>query len=143
MIIWKPGLIDHRGCQNVVRTSVTHSAAPRVPFICSYHIFIACVAGVIGEGEGEQGRREKIRGLGEWGAPSFFLASLAPLPLPRLRRPRRLHFYVICDLLLNRCTATWNLFLNYSKLDHWIMQFKTFYWLTKYGYISDGYLPSR
>ena len=22
------------------------------------------------------------------------------------------HFYVICDLLLNRCTATWNLFVN-------------------------------
>ena len=24
-------VIDHRGCQNVVRTSVTHSAVPRVP----------------------------------------------------------------------------------------------------------------
>ena len=24
-------LIGHRGCQNVVRTSVTHSAAPHVP----------------------------------------------------------------------------------------------------------------
>ena len=29
---------DHRGRQNVVRTSVTHSAAPRVPLFCSYHI---------------------------------------------------------------------------------------------------------
>ena len=31
-------VIDHRGRQNVVRTSVTHSAAPRVPLFCSYHI---------------------------------------------------------------------------------------------------------
>ena len=52
-------VIDHRGRQNVVRTSVTHSAAPRVPFF---------------------------------------------LFLP--------HFDVICDLLLNRRTATWNLFVN-------------------------------
>ena len=48
----------HRGRQNVVRTSVTHSAAPRVPLF---------------------------------------------LFLP--------HFDVICDLLLNRRTATWNLFV--------------------------------
>ena len=31
-------VIDHRGGQNVVRTSVTHSAAPRLPIFCSYHI---------------------------------------------------------------------------------------------------------
>ena len=30
-------------------------------------INLACVAGVIGEGEGELGRREKIRGIGERG----------------------------------------------------------------------------
>ena len=30
-------VIDHRGRQNVVRTSVTHSAAPCVPLLCSYH----------------------------------------------------------------------------------------------------------
>ena len=41
---------------------------------------MACVAGVIGEGDGERGRQ----------SPSFFLASLASHPLPRLRRPRRL-----------------------------------------------------
>ena len=51
-------VIDHRGHQNVVRTSVTHSAAPRATFLF----------------------------------------------LP--------HFDVICDLLLNRHTATWNLFVN-------------------------------
>ena len=28
---------------------------------------VACVAGVIGEGEGERGRREKMRGIGERG----------------------------------------------------------------------------
>ena len=36
-------LIDHRGRQNVVRTSVTHSAAPRVPLFCSYHILTSSV----------------------------------------------------------------------------------------------------
>ena len=34
-------VIDHRGRQNVVRTSVTHSAAPRVQLFCSYHILTA------------------------------------------------------------------------------------------------------
>ena len=29
------------------------------------------------------------------------------------------HFHVICDLLLNRCTATWNLFVKY-----YIIQYK-------------------
>ena len=28
------------------------------------------------------------------------------------------HFDVICDLLLNRCTATWNLFVKYTTLNH-------------------------
>ena len=27
-------------CQNVVRTSVTHSAVPRMPLFCSYHILL-------------------------------------------------------------------------------------------------------
>ena len=54
-------VIDHRGRQNVVRTSVTHSA------------IASC-------------------------------ATLLFLP----------HFDVICDLLLDRCTATWNLFVNYT-----------------------------
>ena len=52
-------VIDHSGRQNVVRTSATNSAAPRVPLFC----------------------------------------SLIP------------HFEVICDLLLNRHMATWNLFV--------------------------------
>ena len=52
-------VIDHRGRQNVERTSVTHSAiAP-----CATFLFLP-------------------------------------------------HFDVICDLLLDRCTATWNLFVN-------------------------------
>ena len=33
----------HRWRQNVVRTSVTHSAAPRVPLFCSYHILTSSV----------------------------------------------------------------------------------------------------
>ena len=36
-------VIDHRGRQNVVRTSVTHSAAPHVPLFCSYHILTSSV----------------------------------------------------------------------------------------------------
>ena len=35
--------IDHIGCQNAVRTSVTHSTAPRVPLFCSYHILTSSV----------------------------------------------------------------------------------------------------
>ena len=45
---------------------------------------VAGVAGVIGEGEGELGRREEMTVV------SFFFASLAPFSLPRLRWPRRL-----------------------------------------------------
>ena len=58
-------VIDHRGRQNVVRTAVTHSAAPRVPLFCSYHI----------------------------------------------------GFDVICDLLLNKRKATWNLFFKWMHTD--------------------------
>ena len=36
-------VIDHRGRQNVVTTSVTHSAGPRVPLFCSYHILTSNV----------------------------------------------------------------------------------------------------
>ena len=36
-------VIDHRGRQNVVRTSVTQSAAPHVPLFCSYHILTSSV----------------------------------------------------------------------------------------------------
>ena len=36
-------VIDHRGRQNMVRTSVTHSAAPRVPLFCTYHILTSSV----------------------------------------------------------------------------------------------------
>ena len=53
-------VIDHRGRQNVVRTSVTHSAIAS----CATFLFLP-------------------------------------------------HFDVICDLLLDRCTATWNLFVKY------------------------------
>ena len=36
-------VIDHRRCQNVVRASVTHSAAPRVPLFCSCPILTSSV----------------------------------------------------------------------------------------------------
>ena len=60
MLLWVCSVIDHRRRQNVVRTSVTHSAIAS----CATFLFLP-------------------------------------------------HFDVICDLLLNRRTATWNLFVNY------------------------------
>ena len=36
-------VIDHRRRQNVVRTLVAHSATPRVPLFCSYHILTSSV----------------------------------------------------------------------------------------------------
>ena len=36
--------IDHRRRQNVVKTSVTHSPATRVPFLCFYHILTSSVS---------------------------------------------------------------------------------------------------
>ena len=56
-------VIDHRRRQNVVRTSVTHSAIAS----CATFLFLP-------------------------------------------------HFDVICDLLLNRRTATWSLFVKYINL---------------------------
>ena len=34
------------------------------------------------------------------------------------------HFDILCDLLLNRCMATWNLFVNWNKNKHvsWILK---------------------
>ena len=36
-------VIDHWGRQNMVRTLVRHSAAPRVPLFCTYHILTSSV----------------------------------------------------------------------------------------------------
>ena len=38
MLPWVCSVIDHRGRQNVVKTSVTHSPAARVQLHCFYHI---------------------------------------------------------------------------------------------------------
>ena len=64
MLPWVCSVIDHRRRQNVVRTSVTHSAIAS----CATFLFLP-------------------------------------------------HFDVICDLLLNRRTATWNLFVKYITAD--------------------------
>ena len=66
MLPWVCSVIDHRRRQNVVRTSVTHSAIAS----CATFLFLP-------------------------------------------------HFDVICDLLLNRRTATWNLFVKYISPDEW------------------------
>ena len=63
MLPWVCSVIDHGRRQNVVRTSVTHSAIAS----CATFLFLP-------------------------------------------------HFDVICDLLLNRRTATWNLFVNLKSL---------------------------
>ena len=63
MLPWVSSVIDHRRRQNVVRTSVTHSAIAS----CATFLFLP-------------------------------------------------HFDVICDLLLNRHTATWNLFVKRMKI---------------------------
>ena len=63
-------VIDHRGRQNVVRTSVTHSAIAS----CATFLFLP-------------------------------------------------HFDVICDLLLDRCTATWNLFVKYPHNNRLTIQY--------------------
>ena len=65
MLPWVCSVIDHRRRQNVVRTSVTHSAIAS----CATFLFLP-------------------------------------------------HFDVICDLLLNRRTATWNLFVKQTTLNH-------------------------
>ena len=62
MLPWVCSVIDHRRRQNVVRTSVTHSAIAS----CATFLFLP-------------------------------------------------HFDVICDLLLNRRTATWNLFVKWTS----------------------------
>ena len=43
MLPWVCSVIDHRGRQNVVKTSVTHSPAARVPLLCFYHILTSSV----------------------------------------------------------------------------------------------------
>ena len=43
MLLCVRTVIDHRGHQNVVRESVTHSVVPRVPLFCSYHILTSSV----------------------------------------------------------------------------------------------------
>ena len=63
MLLCVCSVIDHRRRQNVVRTSVTHSAIAS----CATFLFLP-------------------------------------------------HFDIICDLLLNTCTATWNLFVKKSGL---------------------------
>ena len=38
MLSWVCSLIDHRSCQKMVRTSVTHPDVPCMPLFCSNHI---------------------------------------------------------------------------------------------------------
>ena len=43
MLPWVCSVIDHRGRQNVVKTTVTPSPAARVPLLCFYDILTSSV----------------------------------------------------------------------------------------------------
>ena len=43
MLPWVCSVIDHRGSQNVVKTTVTHSPAARVPLLCFYDLLTSSV----------------------------------------------------------------------------------------------------
>ena len=43
MLPWVCSVIDHRGRQNVVKTTMTQSPAARVPRLCFYHILTSSV----------------------------------------------------------------------------------------------------
>ena len=43
MLPWVCSVIDHRGRQNVVKATVTHSPAARVPLLCFYDILTSSV----------------------------------------------------------------------------------------------------
>ena len=43
MLPWVCSIIDHRGRQNVVKTTVTHSPAARVPLLRFYDILMSSV----------------------------------------------------------------------------------------------------
>ena len=84
MLPWVCSVIDHRRRQNVVRTSVTHSAiASCATFLFLPHFDVICDLLL-------------NRRTATW---NLFVKFLT-------------HFDVICDLLLDRRTATWNLFVN-------------------------------
>ena len=43
MLPWVCSVTDHKGRQNVVKTTVTHSPAARVPLLCFYDILTSSV----------------------------------------------------------------------------------------------------
>ena len=103
-------VIDHRRRQNAVRTSVTHSATPRVPpFSFLAHFDVICDL-LLNRRTATwnlfSNRSQKTSKCGKNIGDTLGYASCATFSfLP--------HFDVICDLLLNRRTATWNLFVKY------------------------------
>ena len=107
-------VIDHRGRQNVIRTSVIHSAAPRVPLFCSYHILTSSVIyywtdarqlGIYLLNRSKMttkcGQKKKVAHK----AQRSKLLNVTFLS----------HFDVFCGLLLNWPTAIWNLFALCNK----------------------------
>ena len=108
---WFCAIMDHRR-QNVAKILVTLSAAPRALLLCSYHILTSSVLYLTNRFQvavrlfnntsqrtSKCGKNKKVAHEAQ--------SSVSPMFLP--------HFDVLCDLLLNRRTATWNLFVLYNK----------------------------
>ena len=57
---------------------------------------------------------------------------------------QQLWVFIPCDCMFQ---FSWKISYNknnyYKKLDHWIMQFKTFYWLSRYGIFNNYSMSAR
>ena len=62
----------------------------------------------------------------------------------RLTRCEQLWVFIPCDCMFQfPCKISYNKNNYYKKLDHWIMQFKTFYWLSRYGIFNNYSMSAR
>ena len=51
---------------------------------------------------------------------------------------------ISCDRMFQfSWKSSYNKNNSYKKLDHWIMQFKTFYWLSRYGIFNNYSMSAR
>ena len=115
-------VIDHRWCQNVVRTSVTHSTAPCVPLFCSYHILMSSVIYYWTDTQ-----QLGIYLLNRFHITMWLLSNQSQMMSelwwewkkahkmqPSVTLMFIQHFDIICDVILYRPTATCNLFVLYD-----------------------------
>ena len=77
------------GCENTLFNYAGPEDVTKQRSCIVSELVVACVASVIGEREGERGRREKMRGIGERGEGEGEVPSpLSPIPLIFSRLPR-------------------------------------------------------